>query len=107
MRRVALGIIAAILLISGVVFSIQAEGGGQSMLAGSCVRAGIMLGAIWLAWPQLQDLASKTPWWLVTSVLLVGLLVAARPNTARFAIPILLVVLALKWFGNVFRSART
>jgi hypothetical protein len=62
MRRNALGIIALTLLLFGAVTAINGPGGASAIgVAGSCIKAGLVLGALWLALPQIQATFSRFP----------------------------------------------
>jgi hypothetical protein len=62
MRRNALGIIALALLLFGAVTAINGPGGASAIgVAGSCIKAGLVLGALWLALPQIQATMARFP----------------------------------------------
>jgi hypothetical protein len=83
LRRHLLGLIGLALLSVGVYFSIWPPQHAQSeFLQGSCTKAGLVLLAVWLAFPQLD----QVPGWLLASGTLTLIVIAARPQ-------ILLVVL--------------
>jgi len=64
MNRNALGIIAAVLLFLGGITVIFGPGGGNSSgFAGGCIRVGLVLGALWLALPQILSTAARLPRW--------------------------------------------
>ena len=66
MNRNALGIIAAVLLFLGGITVIFGPGGGNSSgFAGGCIRVGLVLGALWLALPQILSTAARLPRWAV------------------------------------------
>jgi hypothetical protein len=66
MNRNALGIIAAVLLLLGGVTVIFGPGGGNSSgFAGGCIRVGLVLGALWLALPQILSTAARLPGWAI------------------------------------------
>ena len=66
MRRNTIGILAAVLLLLGGVTAFTGPGGSSAQgFAGGCIRVGLVLGAIWLAMPQIQSLLSKFPRWLL------------------------------------------
>jgi hypothetical protein len=67
MRRNAIGILAALLLVVGAFTAISGPGGSSaSTFAGACIRMGLVLGALWLAMPQIQALLKKSPRWLLS-----------------------------------------
>lgn len=94
-----LGVIAACLTIGGVFLSLYA---GPQGLPTVLVRAGVLCGAIWLAWPTFQQGAPRG-WAAVATVfgLLTLLIVLVRtPISGRWLIPlaggVLLAVMVLR-----------
>ncbi|MDX1945429.1 MAG: hypothetical protein SFU86_08470 [Pirellulaceae bacterium] len=66
MRRATLGILALFLLVLGFVIALRGPADGSAAgLAGGCVRVGLVLGAMWLAWPQILTLVTSAPRWLM------------------------------------------
>jgi hypothetical protein len=62
MRRNLLGIVAALLLIVGGISAFGGPGGESAQqFSGVCIKSGLVLGALWLALPQITALLSKTP----------------------------------------------
>lgn len=102
MQRWLIGIIAAVLTFGGAGLFIA----GPSNLFGlgsGMLRAGLVLGALALALPQVMRLAQNTPpWYLAT--LVVGLLVVVRwPRTFVVILPLLAVL----WFLSPRRPAKS
>jgi hypothetical protein len=66
MSRKALGIIAALLLAIGGMTLVLGPGGNSATgFAGGCIRVGLVLGALWLALPQIQAAISGLPRWIM------------------------------------------
>ncbi len=66
MRRAALGLIAGFLLVIGVIAWKDAPpGSDREFFVGTCIRAGLVLGALWLALPQLTSLFTGAPRWVL------------------------------------------
>src|SRR5437870_11504816 len=66
MSRKALGIIAALLLAMGGITAVLGPGGNSATgFAGGCIRVGLVLGALWLALPQIQAALSGLPRWIL------------------------------------------
>ena len=66
MNRNLLGIIAATLLLLGGVTHFFGPGGNSaSSFAGGCIRMGLVLGALWLALPQILTTIASMPGWLM------------------------------------------
>lgn len=62
MRRNALGIIAAFLLVVGFVSMFGGPGGESAkQFSGVCVKTGLVLGALWLALPQITAVLATSP----------------------------------------------
>jgi hypothetical protein len=86
MRRVVLGIFAIVFVVGGATlyfFGPRQE--SYAVFAASGLRIGLVLGAFWLAWPQLV----RIPWWFVQIGLVGTLAVAVRPKAAVLVLPIL------------------
>jgi hypothetical protein len=50
------------LLLFGAVTAINGPGGASAIgVAGSCIKAGLVLGALWLALPQIQATIARFP----------------------------------------------
>jgi hypothetical protein len=89
--RVRIGLAAAVLIGAGVVLRFSSLEGAAG-IAFACWRVGAVMGALWLAWPQLVDL----PRWLlavVTGILLVG---AWKPKLLWIAIPLAILIWVLR-----------
>ena len=96
MRRNAVGVCGIVFFVAGVLLYLFGPNrDSYAMAAGSGVRIGLVLGAIWLAYPQL----SRVPWWIVRVGLVAVLLVAAlpRPMLARAAVGVVVPLLIALW----------
>lgn len=62
-RRAVIGVVSVVLLIAALVMflAIGIEQGRTSIYVGICLRLGLVLGSIWLAWPQLEKLVNVLP----------------------------------------------
>ena len=67
MNRNLLGIVAAILLLLGgiTLFFGPDSNNAASGFAGGCIRVGLVLGALWLALPQILATIASMPGWLL------------------------------------------
>ena len=104
MRRNLLGIIAAGLLLAGFVgltfgYTSQSVAG---MSAGVGVRAGLILGALWLAYPQLAKMFETVPTWLFVTIAIGVGAVILRFRNIVFVGPILAVIIAMHYAARVF-----
>ena len=62
MRRTTLGIIALLLLLVGGIAVFNGPGGTDAWgFSGVCIKSGLVLGALWLALPQIQSVAARLP----------------------------------------------
>jgi hypothetical protein len=67
MRRATLGILALFLIVLGFIVAWRGPEDGSAVgFAGGCVRVGLVLGAIWLAWPSMMAAIKRVPGWLVS-----------------------------------------
>jgi len=93
MHRPTVGIIALVLLAAaavGLAFSPQDDPGG---IWAACLRVGLVVGALWLALPQLR----RWPSWLGKAILLGALLlVAFKPKALVLAVGVYVVLIALR-----------
>ena len=103
MRRHILGVCALIGLALGLLpyFVSVAGYSPADVLPASCLRFGILLGAIWLGYPQAQSTLAKVPGWLIGSTLIAFIAVLIRPKLLWLVIPILGVVVALQALGVI------
>jgi hypothetical protein len=95
MNRTKIGVVA--LLLIGAAMWLYSNGPGGSTaggLAGACVKVGLVLGALWLALPQIERFFSRTPKWLLTAGVIALIVCVVKPILLIFAIPLL----GLLWF---------
>lgn len=74
-----------------------------SMFASICMRVGLMLGAIWLAFPQVVALARRFPPWLMATIAISGLVIAARPRMILYLGPVVAAIAFLQFVGWLFK----
>ena len=97
-----LGILAVSSLIVGVAVAWQEE---AKAYAGGFIKAGLMLGAVWLALPQLTSFFSKTPRWLLIAG---GIGIAVATLNWQLLLVIVPVVMGLWFFGpRLLATAKT
>ena len=101
MRRAAVGILALIMLgIASYGFvRYGLDDGEVSFFWSSCLRIGLVLGAVWLALPNLLERRSDASPLFITLVVTIVLAIAVRPRAGIFLLPILLI-LAVAQFGR-------
>ena len=93
MSRHTLGVVALSLLVIGGIAFLQHGDSGKAF-SGACMRVGMVLGAAWLAWPQIASVWKKTPRWLLIATGVGVAVCVVQPLWALAAIP----VLAALWF---------
>jgi hypothetical protein len=93
MNRLKLGLAAGLVLLVGVIVALQQPEGGAAF-AGACIRVGMILAALWLAWPQIARYWGQTPRWLLIAAAVALVICVIHPMYALAAVPIL----ALLWF---------
>jgi hypothetical protein len=74
-----------------------------------CLRVGLLLGALWLALPQVLVIVARFPLWMIIGTLVMGLLVLVNPRLLAYAIPLmglLLVFHVLGWFTRPLADAK-
>jgi hypothetical protein len=70
MQRKLLGIVALVLLALGLITTLRGPtDGGAKGFAGGCIRVGMVLGALWLALPQIKATAASLPRWAMAKLL--------------------------------------
>lgn len=100
-QRRLIGLIAAGLLVtSGLLLWSEAESAAHVQARAACLRIGVTMGAVWLAYPRLQRL----PAWLLGGVLMLAVVVAVRPRLLPLAAVLLVVMLIVRPRGGGGRS---
>jgi hypothetical protein len=95
MNRTSLGLLAiALVVIGGITLTRGPADANSAGFAGGCIRVGIVLGALWLALPQILKFLSKTPKWLLVAGLIGVIVCAVKPLLLVAVIPLL----GLLWF---------
>jgi len=95
MNRASLGIVAIVLLAIGFITWTRGPSDNSAVsFAAGCIRVGIVLGALWLALPQLLRFLSQTPKWLLVASTIGIVACAVKPWLLVVAIPLL----GLLWF---------
>ena len=105
MHRNILGAIALVLLLSGGVglllgYSANSQTG---MAAGVGLRAGLVLGALWMAYPQLISLVKSAPKWMLGVAAIVVLVLVVNRNGLMLVVPALLILGLLQLAVWIFK----
>ncbi len=91
MKRLQIGLIALVLLVSAaVLYSMGAVANAMAGTVGGLLRVGLVMGALWLAMPQLSAFFSKTPKWLLIALLAAVVVFALQPKLLWW-IPLLML----------------
>jgi hypothetical protein len=105
-RRHTLGVLALLMLGSGAAVHFSGgELGASTTLVAIFVRVGLLLGALWLALPQLVPIFTRFPPWLIVGTVVLGLVVLINPKALAYAVPlmgVLFVIHILGWFTRPF-----
>jgi hypothetical protein len=105
MRRHIMGAIGLVLLASGiaVLWRYGVSESTISTAASVCLRAGIVLVAIWLAMPQLAQVTKRVPPWLLGSIALGTVALVIRPKLVVVVAPILGIMLVVQFVTWLFK----
>ncbi len=106
MRRRLIGIVALICLGVSLILAATRPWSSlqQSLLFSTSLRLGLTLGAIWLAYPQVEALVRRiSPWWIGMAALVIVMLVV-RPRVLLLLVPLLLLIAALGWLRRFLQS---
>jgi hypothetical protein len=104
MRRHALGIIGGLLIAFGITMLMRVgrDSDSYSMLASICLRAGLTLFAVWLAFPQVTAMFRKVPPLLLVGILVSVVAVIVYPRSFFIVVPIVGALLALQFIRWLF-----
>lgn len=107
-RRHALGVIAIAFLAAAVVqgYRLGLAAMQESVSASICLRVGLVLGAAWLAHPQLRQIGQKYPPWMIAAAGFGMLVLLVQPKAFRFMLPILVLLVALQYVSRFFQPRR-
>ena len=105
MRRHGFGFFGLLFMVAWAVGIHQAgtSNAEMSLATSVCLRVGLVLGAIWLAYPQVEELTARVPPWLVGCVLLALGVVIVRPRAIMAVGPILAAIAVLQFLGSAFK----
>ena len=92
MRRHGFGIAAILFLIVGCLYWWRTPIGVETWVQGATVRIGLVLAAIWLAYPELK----KIPGWLCAVLLVALAVVAIRPRLIVVVVPAVIAIWILR-----------
>ena len=90
MHRPTLGVISLILIIGGGILMLRPID-GDSYLGAIGMRSGLVLGAVWLALPNIR----RMPHWLLYALAVLAAVLIVRPRLVLYAFPVAAVVAIL------------
>ena len=95
-RRLMILVCSIVLLtVYAIIVLQEGQTGDYKMLANACGRIGLVMGVLWIAWPNLQRPINWLPPGIaVAGVIAIGM-IAARPHLALVAVPALGTLLAI------------
>ena len=104
-RRIAVGLIAAALLVTSAMLTFgQGNAGSANFAASACGRIGLVMAALWLAWPSLRRPASWLPPGIPVLCVIGLAAIAAQPRLMIVAIPAIGALTVLATFVRTFRK---
>ncbi len=108
-RRHALGILALLLVATaGYGFFIRHATNTEASIFfwSSCWRLGLVLGALWLAFPQLLRLSHTVSPLVLAVISVIAVVIVIRPRTIVVLGPILLILAILHFFGWLLKPPK-
>jgi len=84
--------IALALLVAALALWLWPQGSAQEALLGALLRVGLVMGAWWLAYPEVE----KMPPWLLAAIPLLLVVVAYRPKWFLILLPIVIALAILR-----------
>jgi hypothetical protein len=105
-RRITVGALAVVLLITSAMLTFWPSQAGSSNFAAASFtgRIGLVLAALWLAWPSLQRPASWLPPGIPILCVVALAVTAANPRLIVVAIPAIGALTLLATFVRTFRK---
>ena len=104
MRRTLLGILSIVLLVVGLGMVIRL--GIGTAVGSMCLRIGLVLGAIWLAFPQVDEISKRIPPWLIGTIALGIVIIAAAPRAFIVIAPVLVGIAIVQFIGWMFKPPK-
>jgi hypothetical protein len=94
MNRTAVGLIALLLIVIGGITLVTRGAGDESTtpFAAGCIRVGLVLGALWLALPQITAFFARAPRWLLVASAIGLIIGAVKPWLLLIIVPVLIAL---------------
>jgi hypothetical protein len=102
-RRHAIGVVAFVLLVASVTLLVRYDENVGQVAGTICLRVGLTLGALWLAFPQLLAIAAKYPPRLLAAVVIGCLVAIVYPRSFPVVLILVAVVGAIEAAGRFLR----
>jgi len=102
MRRLVLGLFALVMFVGGVIALVAGRDGGGAA-ASIAIRVGVLLGAIWLAMPQLARIFQRIPPAMLGAIGIGLVMLVMQPRLLAYVLPLLGVLLVVQYFAKMFR----
>ena len=93
-RRITLLVLALTSLALGISLLFSQSNSGTNF-SGIFVRLGVMLSVLWIAFPQIESLRSRTSLFVIGTIVVLFLVVAARPRIFPIAAGVALATIIL------------
>lgn len=105
-RRLMTLVVSVVMLVASLVAWLVWDDSTGNFVAAACGRIGLVMAALWLAWPSLKRPAK----WLPASAPVIGvvalIVIAAQPRLVIPAIPIVAGLITLSAFVKAFRGGK-
>lgn len=99
MRRHLLGIIGVVLLTLAAVLFLFAGGDSQQVWLSACLRIGLVLVMLWMAWPEIASLTR----WVGPVAIVAALILATTVKSFGVLLPVLIGLWGLWIVGRFLR----
>ncbi len=104
-RRIVVGVLAVVLLTTSAVMTFwPGQAGSANFAASAGGRIGLVLAALWLAWPSLRRPASWLPPGVAVLCVIALAAIAAQPRLVIVAIPAIGALTVIATFVRAFRK---
>ncbi|NOY29359.1 MAG: hypothetical protein GXP28_04035 [Planctomycetes bacterium] len=106
MRRTLLGILALVFLMTAGGIFLRGLAHESTLALSVCLRMGLVLGAMWLAYEQVHEIIRRTPPWVMGGAALGLLVVVVRPRAIIAVGPLLVSAAALYGLGKFLKPVQ-
>ncbi len=103
MRRILIGILAILFLGAAGAIFLRGVTDETEFLLSVCLRVGLVLGAMWLAYEQVLAISQRTPPWLLGCIGACLAVIVIRPRTIVIVAPLIAGIAVLQFVGWLFK----